>query len=85
MERSYRIKANVGKDQVLNINLKQDVDLYELLSLTLKQENFYKLHSADYGVIVGRVLANDAFGVPNVKVSVFIPLSDADKTRMDIR
>jgi hypothetical protein len=85
MERSYRIKANVGKDQVLNINLKQDVDLYELLSLTLKQENFYKLHSADYGVIVGRVLANDAFGVPNVKVSVFIPLSNADKTRMDIR
>lgn len=85
MDRSYRIKANVGQDQVLNVNLKQDVDLYEILSLTLKQENIYKIHSADYGVIVGRVLANDAFGVPNAKVSVFIPLSAEDKLRGGIR
>ena len=85
MDNSYRIKANVGIDQVLNVNLKQDVDLYEILSLKLKQENLYKLHSADYGVIVGRVLANDAFGVPNAKVSVFIPLSDEDSLRPDVR
>ena len=85
MDSSYRIKANVGVDQVLNVNIKQDVDIYEILSLKLKQENLYKIHSADYGVIVGRVLANDAFGVPNAKVTVFIPLSDADKLRQDIR
>ena len=85
MDNSYRIKANIGIDQVLNINLKQDIDIYEVLSLKLKQENLYKLHSADYGVIVGRVLANDAFGVPNAKVTVFIPLSDVDKLRQGIR
>lgn len=85
MDNSYRIKANVGIDQVLNINLKQDIDIYEILSLKLKQENLYKLHSADYGVIVGRVLANDAFGVPNAKVTVFIPLSDVDNLRKGIR
>ena len=85
MEKSYRIKANVGKDQVLNVNLKRDVDLYEVLSLKLSQEKLYKVHSSDYGVIVGRVLANDAFGIPNAKVSVFIPITDADKLRSDIK
>ena len=91
MEYSYRIKANVGVDQVLNVNLKQDIDIYELLSLELKQENLYKLYpdgnknSSSRGIIVGRVLANDAFGVPNAKVTVFIPLSDVDSLRQDIR
>jgi len=91
MEQSYRIKANVGKDQVLNVNLKQDIDIYEILSLKLNQENIYKLYpdgnknSSMNGVIVGRVLANEAFGVPNVKVTVFIPISDVDALRQDIR
>ena len=85
MGNSYRIKANVGSDQVINVNLKQNIDLYEILSLSLRQENLYKLHSADYGVVVGRVLANDAFGVPNAKVSVFIPLSEEDSLNMDLR
>jgi len=85
MNNSYTIKANIGADQYLNVSLKQDVDIYEILSLELSQENLYKLHSADYGVIVGRVLANDAFGIPNAKVSVFIPLSEADKLNQYIR
>ena len=85
MEKSYRIKANVGKDQFLNVNLKRDVDTYEVLSLKLSQENIYKLHSSNYGVIVGRVLANDAFGVPNAKVSVFIPIKPEDELRSDIK
>lgn len=93
MERRYRIKANIGEDSVLNVNFKQDVDLYEILSLNiakddfekLKRNNAYKLFSSDYGVIVGRVLANDAFGVPNAKVSVFIPLSKEDELRTDIK
>ena len=96
MNRSYRLKTNIGSDHVLNVNLKQDIDIYEILTLKLGKdklskngvsvENMYKTHSADYGVIVGRVMANDAFGVPNAKVSVFIPLSKEDKTsRRDIR
>lgn len=84
MEKSYRIKANLGVDQVLNVNIKQDIDLYEVLSLRLRREDVYRLHASNYGVIVGRVLANDAFGVPNAKVSVFIPISDEDSLRGDI-
>lgn len=84
MEKSYRIKANLGVDQVLNVSIKQDIDLYEVLSLRLRREDVYRLHASNYGVIVGRVLANDAFGVPNAKVSVFIPISDEDSLRGDI-
>ena len=85
MEKSYRIKANVGRDQFLNVSIKRDVDVYEVLSLKLTQEKLYKLHSSGYGVIVGRVLANDAFGIPNAKVSVFIPISSEDKLRSDVK
>ena len=88
MEKRYRIKANIGKDNVLNVNFKQDIDLYEILSLDISKDvvkNSYKFFNSDYGVIVGRVLANDAFGVPNAKVSVFIPISDEDKLRTDIK
>ena len=93
MERKYRIKANINNDNVLNVNFKQNIDLYEILSLSiskdsinnLKRENAYKLFSSDYGVIVGRVLANDAFGVPNAKVSIFVPITDEDKLRSDIK
>jgi len=29
--------------------------------------------------VVGRVIANEGFGVPNAKVSVFVPISDEDE------
>jgi hypothetical protein len=47
--------------------------------LNINQEDVYKRFSSDYGVIVGRVIINNGFGVPNAKVSVFIPLDDIDK------
>ena len=34
---------------------------------------------SDFGVVVGRVIINNGFGVPNAKVSVFIPLDDNDE------
>ena len=68
MENNYRIHTNIINDTVLNVNLKQDFDNLEVLSLKLRQEDAYKLHSSSYGVIIGRVLANDAFGIPNAKV-----------------
>lgn len=82
MERNYRLRANVGSDAVLNVNMRQDFDFLEVLSLRLRQKDTYKLHSSSYGVIVGRVLANDAFGIPNAKVSVFIEKDDADTTEI---
>ena len=82
--KSYRINTNIKKDKVVNVQMSQDIDCLEILSLKINQVDTYRLQSANYGIIVGRVLANDGFGVPNVKVSVFIPLDDADKQNSDI-
>lgn len=81
--RTYRIKANIqGEDFVnVNLNLNQDVNVFEFLSLNIDTENFYRFHTANYGCVAGRVLANNAVGVPNVKISIFIAAdenTDAD-------
>ena len=62
--KSYRIKANVSKDTYVDVNLTQDIEVFEILSLKITSENFYKLHTADYGCIAGRVLANGNVGIP---------------------
>lgn len=77
MEKSFRVHTNITSDTLVNVSMRQDFDFLEILSLKLRQKDAYRLHSSNYGVIVGRVLANDAFGVPNAKVSVFIE-RDAD-------
>jgi hypothetical protein len=84
-EKSYRIRTDVTKDQVVRTQLRQDTDFLEILSLKIRQEDTYRLHVSNYGIIVGRVLANDAFGIPNAKVSVFIELDDADKLDSEIK
>ena len=82
--KSYRIRTEVGQDKSLYFKLDQKFDILEILSLKLRQEGLYKLHTSDYGVIVGRVLANNGFGIPNAKVSVFIQISDEDIRRNEI-
>lgn len=70
--KSFRVRTNIGDDSNVHINLTQDYDTFEILSLKVSTEGIYKLHNANYGVIVGRVLANQGFGVPNAKISIFI-------------
>ena len=76
--KSYRIRTEVGKDTQLHVKLEQKYNILEIMSLKINQESAYKLHGSNYGVIAGRVLANDAFGIPNAKISVFIPSNGAD-------
>ena len=68
-----------GNDTFVNVNLNQKFDFIEILSLTLRQEDVYRNFCSDYGVVVGRVTVNNGFGVPNAKVSIFIPIEDIDK------
>ncbi len=79
MFKSYRIKAKPGSDKNIQMKIDQDFDLIEILSLKLKQEDLYTKFCADYGVIAGRVIANGGYGVPNVSISVFVPLSTEDE------
>ena len=78
MEKKYRVKTNINSDTVLQVNMKQDFEMMEVLTMSMTQENAYRIHSSNYGVIVGRVLANDAFGIPNAKVSIFIAKDDGE-------
>ena len=84
MEQSYRIRTNIGEDQVVKTVMTQDISFLEILSLKINQVDVYKQHTSNYGVIAGRVLANEAFGIPNAKISVFIELSGEDEKNTDI-
>ena len=79
--KTYRVKANIqGEDHVdINLNLVQDVNVFEFLSLKMDTENLYRLHTANYGCVAGRVLANNSIGVPNVKISIFIAADEETK------
>jgi hypothetical protein len=80
MTKSYRIKSTPGKkERSIRINVTQDFDFLEILSLKLRQEDVYARFCADYGVVAGRVIVNGGYGVPNANVSIFIPLDAIDE------
>ena len=79
MSNSYRIRTQVGVDKSINVQLEQDFEFLEILSLKITQSQIYTRQCSDYGVVVGRLTANDGFGIPNARISVFIPLSDQDQ------
>lgn len=84
--REIRITTGIGlENQYVNIKLEQEFDNINVLSLKLTQSDVYSSFNADYGCIIGRVIANGGVGVPNVKISVFIPLSEEDELNDDIR
>ena len=74
MSKSVRIRTTPnGEDKYVKVELKQDFDLLEILSLKIKQSDVYGNFCSNHGVVAGRVIINNGFGVPNVKVSIFIP------------
>lgn len=80
MPNSYRIRTDVGTNKVLQVNLDQDYDKLEILSLSIFPNEVYTRSCADYGVICGRVFANRGLGLVNARVSVFIPISEEDQS-----
>jgi hypothetical protein len=79
MTKSYRIRTTPGVDKNIRVNLNQDFDFLEILSLKIRQDEVYTRFCADYGVIAGRVIVNGGYGVPNATVSVFVPLQMEDE------
>lgn len=80
MEKAIRIRTDIDDNKYLKFELNQSYDFFEVLSLKIRQEDTYKLFASDYGVVVGRVLINNGLGVPNAKVSIFIPITEIDKS-----
>lgn len=85
-QKSYRIRTAVGNTAPTRIDVKlsQTFDTLQILSLELSQENAYRLYNSSYGVIVGRILANGGFGIPNSKVSVFIEVEDDEESEIEM-
>ena len=73
--RRIRLKSEPGdqQDQYLQMPLTEAFDYLDVLSLGLSERDLFQLRQADYGVVAGRVLANGGVGVPNCRVSIFIP------------
>ncbi len=80
MTNDIRIRTDIGDNKSIKIKLEQDFDLIKILSLNISQEDAYRRFCSDYGVLVGRVTTNNGgIGIPNAKVSIFIPLSNEDE------
>jgi len=80
MGQSYRIRTELGINKTINVQLDQQFDFLEILSLKIQQEDVYTRSCANYGVVVGRITANNGLGVPNARVSVFIPITVQDQS-----
>jgi hypothetical protein len=91
MNKSQRIYFSTGnssnnfnQDKYIKVRLEQNVDTLEFLSMSLGTSDVYQNFNADYGVLIGRVLANGGVGIPNAKISIFIPLSDEDAQNSEV-
>lgn len=83
VNKTYRIRTQVGSEASdgyisLDANLVQDYEAFDILSVKISSSDTYRLHNANYGVVVGRVIANNGFGVPNAKLSIFIESDSSD-------
>lgn len=79
MVQKHRINTNLNGDKRVTVELKQDYDLLEILSLKFTQQDAYTSLCADYGVVCGRISVNKGLGVSNARVSIFVPLQEADE------
>jgi len=78
MVQKHRISTNIGSDQKITVELNQDFDFLEILSLKFTQQDIYASLCSDYGVVCGRITANNGLGIPNARVSIFVPQRTED-------
>jgi hypothetical protein len=85
MDRNIRIPVDFSSnDRIVRVNLEQEFDNLEILSLKITSSETYNRQCSNFGVVVGRVMLNSGFGVQNAKVSIFVPVTSEDKERPEI-
>jgi hypothetical protein len=77
-QRIYLSTGITGNNKTIIVKLQQDVEQLQFMTLNIYTKDAYQDFNSDYGVLVGRVIANGGIGIPNAKISIFIPLSDTD-------
>ena len=75
----FRLSTNIGRDNKISFQINESFNLLEVLSLKLTQKDVYTSLCSDYGVVCGRVSVNNGLGIPNARLSIFIPLSADDE------
>jgi len=86
-QRIYFSSGNTGNsndDKYIKVRLEQKVETLEFMSMSFSTEDAYQNFNSDYGVLVGRVVANENVGIPNAKISIFIPIDEEDKSNSEI-
>jgi hypothetical protein len=73
--KTIRIPTQIG-DKYVTVKLNQTYDSLDILSLKIFQKDLYRMYDAEYGIICGRAIGNGGVGIPNCKISIFIPLDD---------
>lgn len=82
----YRIKTKIlpEQNQYLKVNLEQDFDVLDILTLSIYGTDVYPNPCGDWGVVIGRVVDKNSFPMENVKVGYIIPLDDVDSNNITI-
>jgi hypothetical protein len=82
----YRIKTKIlpEQNQYLKVNLEQDFDALDILTLSIYGTDAYPNPCGDWGIIMGRIVDSNSFPMENVKVGYVIPLDDTDKNDITI-
>lgn len=75
MNKDIQIRVSEN-DKYIPINIYQDFDFLKILSLKISQSDLYSIKNSNYGVLVGNIKNNNGIGIPNAKVSIFIPLDE---------
>lgn len=80
---TYRIRTALGDTNPITIpvSLMQEYNSFEILSLKVNMDDTYRSYTSPTGMVIGRVsTANNGLGIPNVRVSIFVPKERYDQT-----
>jgi len=82
----YRIKTKIlpEQNQYLKVNIQQDFDVLDILTLSVYGTDAYPNPCGNWGIIMGRIVDSNNFPMENVKVGYVLPLDDTDKNDITI-
>ena len=73
--KAVRIPMKPGdkKERFVQFKLDSNFQFLDFLSLRLAETDAYRLFRSDYGVVAGRIIGNEGIGIPNCRISLFVP------------
>ena len=63
VNKSIRLRTEPGLSKNISVKIEQEFDTIDFLSLQITQQEAYRNFCSDYGVVAGRVMLNNGFGI----------------------